>query len=100
MASHALSDIFDKVRRSPALLPLELLPLQLHSSDKDFRFMATSDLLAELQKDTIRLDTDTERRVSDVVLQKMHDSAGEISELAVKWCVSHLTLIIPDVTSI
>ena len=47
--------------------------------------MATSDLLAELQKETIRLDTDTEKRVCQVVLQKMQDTAGEISEIAVKW---------------
>lgn len=47
--------------------------------------MATSDLLAELQKETMRMDADTEKRVCKVVLQKMQDSAGEISEIAVKW---------------
>ena len=34
------------------------------SSDKDFRFMATNDLMAELQKDSIKLDDDSERKVS------------------------------------
>lgn len=34
------------------------------SSDKDFRFMATNDLMAELQKDSIKLDEDSERKVS------------------------------------
>ena len=36
------------------------------SSDKDFRFMATNDLMAELQKDSIKLDDDSERKVSRV----------------------------------
>lgn len=34
------------------------------SSDKDFRFMATNDLMAELQKDSIKLDDDSERKVA------------------------------------
>ena len=33
------------------------------SSDKDFRFMATNDLMSELQKDSIKLDDDSERKV-------------------------------------
>lgn len=33
------------------------------SSDKDFRFMATNDLMAELQKDSIKLDDESERKV-------------------------------------
>ena len=33
------------------------------SVDKDFRFMATNDLMAELLKDSIKLDDDIERRV-------------------------------------
>ena len=38
------------------------------SSDKDFRFMATNDLMIELQKDSIKLDDDSERKVSCVNL--------------------------------
>ena len=38
--------------------------LKMTSSDKDFRFMATNDLMAELQKDSIKLDDDSERKVS------------------------------------
>lgn len=34
------------------------------SSDKDFRFMATNDLMVELQKDSIKLDDDSERKVN------------------------------------
>ena len=36
---------------------------QMTSSDKDFRFMATNDLMTELQKDNIKLDDDSERKV-------------------------------------
>jgi len=34
------------------------------SNDKDFRFMATNDLMTELQKDSIKLDDDSERKVN------------------------------------
>lgn len=37
--------------------------LQMTSNDKDFRFMATNDLMTELQKDSIKLDDDSERKV-------------------------------------
>jgi hypothetical protein len=33
------------------------------SVDKDFRFMATNDLMVELQNDSIKLDDDSERKV-------------------------------------
>ncbi len=41
------------------------------STDKDFRFMATNDLMTELQKDSIKLDDESERKVA----------AGSISEI-------------------
>ena len=40
-----------------------MVVFQMTSSDKDFRFMATNDLMAELQKDSIKLDDDSERKV-------------------------------------
>jgi hypothetical protein len=58
---------------------------QIASKDKDFRYMATSDLLNELQKDNFKLDSDTERKVSQIVLQQLDDASGDISGLAVKW---------------
>lgn len=36
---------------------------KMSSPDKDYRFMATNDLMTELQKDNITLDDDTERKV-------------------------------------
>uniref|UniRef100_A0A3B4AUM3 Uncharacterized protein n=1 Tax=Periophthalmus magnuspinnatus TaxID=409849 RepID=A0A3B4AUM3_9GOBI len=49
---------------------------KMTSSDKDFRFMATNDLMTELQKDSIKLDDDSERKVN---------KNGEVQNLAVKW---------------
>lgn len=37
---------------------------QMTSVDKDFRFMATNDLMTELQNDSIKLDDDSERKVN------------------------------------
>jgi hypothetical protein len=36
---------------------------KMTSTDKDFRYMATNDLMTELQKDNIILDDDLERKV-------------------------------------
>lgn len=52
---------------------------QMTSSDKDFRFMATNDLMAELQKDSIKLDDDSERKVSKF------SSAKLLSVNIIKW---------------
>ena len=38
------------------------------SVDKDFRFMATNDLMSELQNDSIKLDDDSERKVSKYII--------------------------------
>jgi hypothetical protein len=55
------------------------------SSDKDFRFMATNDLMTELQKDNIKLDDDSERKVVKMLLKLLEDKNGEVQNLAVKW---------------
>ena len=36
---------------------------KMSSTDKDYRFMATNDLMNELQNDSIKLDDDSERKV-------------------------------------
>lgn len=59
------------------------------SSDKDFRFMATNDLMTELQKDSIKLDDDSERKVVKMLLRLLEDKNGEVQNLAVKWWVLH-----------
>lgn len=60
------------------------------SVDKDFRFMATNDLMTELQKDSIKLDDDSEKKVVQSVLKLVEDKNGEVQNLAVKWLVPRL----------
>ncbi|XP_059481550.1 cullin-associated NEDD8-dissociated protein 1 isoform X2 [Neocloeon triangulifer] len=57
---------------------------KMMSSDKDFRFMATNDLMTELQKDSIKLDDDSERKVVKMLLRLLEDKNGEVQNLAVK----------------
>ncbi|NXL85292.1 CAND1 protein, partial [Alectura lathami] len=49
-----------------------------------FRFMATNDLMMELQKDSIKLDEDSEKRVVKMLLKLLEDKNGEVQNLAVK----------------
>ena len=65
----------------------ESMCLQMGSVDKDFRFMATNDLMTELQKDSIKLDDDSEKKVVQSVLKLVEDKNGEVQNLAVKWLV-------------
>lgn len=58
---------------------------QMTGKDKDYRYMATSDLLNELNKDAFKADTDLEVKLSNIVLQQLEDAAGDVSGLAMKW---------------
>ena len=60
------------------------------SADKDFRFMATNDLMAELQKDNIKLDDDSERKVVKMLLKLLEDKNGEVQNLAVRWEINNI----------
>ena len=57
---------------------------KMSSNDKDFRFMATSDLMNDLQKESIKLDDDSERRIVKGVLKLLEDTNGEVQNQAVK----------------
>lgn len=46
--------------------------------------MATNDLMCELQKDSIKLDDDSERKVVKMLLRLLEDKNGEVQNLAVK----------------
>lgn len=61
--------------------------VQIASKDKDFRYMATSDLQGELAKDGFKTDGETEKKLCHVILQQLDDISGDISGLAVKWWV-------------
>lgn len=55
------------------------------SDDTDFRYMATNDLINELQSPTFQLEDATEKKVVTAVLNLMKDKNGEVQNLAVKW---------------
>uniref|UniRef100_A0A4X1UDQ2 Cullin associated and neddylation dissociated 2 (putative) n=2 Tax=Sus scrofa TaxID=9823 RepID=A0A4X1UDQ2_PIG len=76
---------------STAAFHISSLLEKMTSSDKDFRFMATSDLMSELQKDSIQLDEDSERKVVKMLLRLLEDKNGEVQNLAVK-CSSSLSV--------
>ncbi|KAL3080781.1 hypothetical protein niasHS_014886 [Heterodera schachtii] len=50
--------------------------------DKDFRYMAVNDLMAELSKQSITLDEDMERRIVRALLTLIQDKNGEVQNLA------------------
>ncbi|KAL6494456.1 Cullin-associated NEDD8-dissociated protein 1 [Orobanche gracilis] len=62
---------------------------KMTGKDKDYRYMATSDLLNELNKEGFKLDTDLEAKLSNIVIQQLDDAAGDVSGLAVK-CLAPL----------
>jgi len=68
---------------------------KMTSSDKDFRFMATNDLMTELQKDSIKLDDDSERKVVRMLLKLLEDKNGEVQNLAVR-CLGPLVGKVKD----
>lgn len=49
------------------------------------RFLATNDLMQELQKDSIKVDEDSKRKVVNILLKLLEDKNGEVQSLAVKW---------------
>lgn len=63
---------------------------QATSSDRDFRYMACSDLLTLLQAEGTRIDHDMEQKLSTIMLQHMDDTAGDISSLAIRWYAHRL----------
>lgn len=56
--------------------------------------MATNDLMTELQKDSIKLDDDSEKKVVQSVLKLVEDKNGEVQNLAVKWLVMLSVLLL------
>lgn len=51
--------------------------------DKDERYMATSDLCTELQKD-IKIDAALERRICAAILKQLDDKSNDVQSIAVK----------------
>ncbi|CAN1301134.1 Cullin-associated NEDD8-dissociated protein 1 [Linum perenne] len=68
---------------------------KMTGKDKDYRYMATSDLLNELNKEGFKADADMETKLSNIVLQQLNDVAGDVSGLAVK-CLAPLVKKVSD----
>ncbi|OAY62667.1 Cullin-associated NEDD8-dissociated protein 1 [Ananas comosus] len=62
---------------------------KMTGKDKDYRYMATSDLLNELNREGFKADADLEIKLTNTVLQQLEDAAGDVSGLAVK-CLTPL----------
>uniref|UniRef100_A0A0E0G1V4 Cullin-associated NEDD8-dissociated protein 1 n=1 Tax=Oryza nivara TaxID=4536 RepID=A0A0E0G1V4_ORYNI len=62
---------------------------KMTGKDKDYRYMATSDLLSELNKEGFKADQDIEPKLTTTVLQQLEDASGDVSGLAVK-CLAPL----------
>lgn len=94
MAHCQVANLLEKVSSTVSLRAIREHHTQLHfyfffeqmsSSDKDFRFMATTDLMTELQKSSIKLDDEIERKIVKMLLNLLEDKNGEVQNLAVKW---------------
>lgn len=81
--------VYLQFHRHNYMYVFSLFYFKMQSSDKDFRFMATNDLMTELQKDSIKLDDDSERKVVRMLLKLLEDKNGEVQNLAVKWYVTN-----------
>lgn len=57
--------------------------------------MATNDLMSELQKDSIRLDEESEKKIVKMLLRLLEDKNGEVQNLAVK-CLGPLVTKVKD----
>ncbi|GFH06744.1 TIP120 domain-containing protein, partial [Haematococcus lacustris] len=62
---------------------LMLILEKIGSKDRDFRYMATSDLQTELIQGKFKTDPETERKLCTALVNQL-DDAGDISGLAVK----------------
>ena len=68
---------------------------RMTNADKDFRFMATNDLMGDLQHDNIRWDDESETKVTHQLVNLLMDKNGEVQNLAVK-CLGFLVGRIKD----
>ena len=68
--------------------------MQMTGKDKDYRYMATSDLLNELNGECFEADDDLEVKLSNIIIQQLDDVAGDVSGLAVKWYSIPLCIVI------
>eukprot|EP01090_Pellita_catalonica_P023354 TRINITY_DN955_c0_g1_i2.p1 TRINITY_DN955_c0_g1~~TRINITY_DN955_c0_g1_i2.p1 ORF type:complete len:1220 (+),score=270.34 TRINITY_DN955_c0_g1_i2:48-3707(+) len=68
---------------------------KLANRDPDFRYMALSDLIAELEKDTFKMDVDSEKKICASIIKLLDDSSGDVQGLTVK-CLGPLVTRIKE----
>ncbi len=73
----------ERSARTMAYAKMRSLVEQTSSWDKDERYMATSDLCADLQKD-VSMDRQMEDLVCTAVLKRLRDSSNDVRSIAVK----------------
>ncbi|KAE8789149.1 Cullin-associated NEDD8-dissociated protein 1 [Hordeum vulgare] len=81
MGQHGLEHRFGAMANMNITRILE----KMTGKDKDYRYMATSDLLNELNKESFKADQDLESKLTNIVLQQLEDASRDVSGLAVKW---------------
>ncbi|PXF49481.1 Cullin-associated NEDD8-dissociated protein 1 [Gracilariopsis chorda] len=64
---------------------------KMDNSDSDYRYMATSDLLTQLQTNSLRIDPDAQKRLCKALLKLLKDTNTEVQAMATK-CLPYLTL--------
>jgi hypothetical protein len=67
----------------------------MNSADKDLRYMATNDLLAELRKDHFSMEEPLERKVVAHMLRLLEDKSGEVQSLVAKGSATQPRLLSP-----
>ncbi|KAI5016143.1 hypothetical protein ZWY2020_005994 [Hordeum vulgare] len=72
---------------------------KMTGKDKDYRYMSTSDLLNELNKESFKADQDLESKLTNIVLQQLEDASGDVSGLAVKWNCIHASRMAAGLSS-
>jgi len=61
---------------------------KLNARDKDERYMAMHDLSADLDRDTIKLENELERRVVSIILKHLEDTSTDVKQQAVRTIAS------------
>eukprot|EP00735_Rhodelphis_limneticus_P008700 TRINITY_DN21_c0_g1::TRINITY_DN21_c0_g1_i1::g.14884::m.14884 TRINITY_DN21_c0_g1::TRINITY_DN21_c0_g1_i1::g.14884 ORF type:complete len:1250 (+),score=378.72,sp/Q5R6L5/CAND1_PONAB/40.08/0.0,TIP120/PF08623.5/2.3,TIP120/PF08623.5/2e+02,TIP120/PF08623.5/0.78,TIP120/PF08623.5/1e-46,HEAT_2/PF13646.1/3.2,HEAT_2/PF13646.1/8.4,HEAT_2/PF13646.1/2.8,HEAT_2/PF13646.1/3.4e+03,HEAT_2/PF13646.1/38,HEAT_2/PF13646.1/0.13,HEAT_2/PF13646.1/0.15,HEAT_2/PF13646.1/0.00035,HEAT_2/PF13646.1/0.00015,HEAT_2/PF13646.1/0.07 len=69
--------------------PIQNILEKMVSVDRDFRYMASNDLFAILQKDNTSFDAETERRLCKNLVKQLSDISGEVQTVA-KNCLGPL----------
>ncbi|CAK5073854.1 unnamed protein product [Meloidogyne enterolobii] len=66
---------------APTTFQISGLLEKMTNIDKDFRYMAVNDLMAELCKASIALDEDMEKRIVNSLLSLIQDKNAEVQNL-------------------